>query len=305
MSALSLVAAAKANLTQRAQRQEHRGHREKRGERETKAAPLQKGKRTDLKIGHYKGKHLLEMAAEFAEAGEDDEFAGAGGDGFVLHVPGVLMRDVDSVEADAEGGIDVAARGVADHPAVSFDDFVFRDEAGVRDGIFFVDDFDGLEKALQAGALDFGGLLRGFAFGEKNEAMAFGEVGERFGNAVEDFWWRAFEIDDAIMNFGERFALGQMLGKLHVGLFERTAEAANAVAILADIFAFGFVEDVANIGAGESIGFDESDEVLDEVLEENIVFPEGVVGVDEESVAAHGRSYFSRGYVQGLGHPFS
>ena len=62
---------------------------------------------------------------------------------------------------------------------------------------------------------------------------------------------------------------------------------------------------MADIGAGESAGFDESDEVLDEVLEENIVFPEGVVGVDEESVASHSRSYFSRGYLQGLGHPFS
>src|SRR2546421_5943612 len=245
------------------------------------------------------------MAAEFAEAGEDDEFAGAGGDGFVLHVPGVLMRDVDSVEADAEGGIDVAARGIADHPAVGFDDFVFRDEAGVGDGIFFVDDFDGFEKSLQAGALDFSGLLGGFAFCEKNEAMTFGEVGERFGNAVEDLRWRAFEVDNAIVNFGERFALGQVLGELHVSLFERTAEAADAVAVLADIFAFGFVEDVANVSAGETAGFDESDEVLDEILEENIVFPERVVGVDEESVASHGRSYFSRGYLQGLGHPFS
>ena len=244
------------------------------------------------------------MAAQFAEAGEDHEFAGAGGGGFVLHVPGVLMRDVDGVEADTEGGIDVAARRIADHPAMSFDDFVFRDEAGVSDGVFFVDDFDGLEKALEAGALDFGGLLGGFAFGEKNEAMAFGEIGERFGNAVEDFGWCALEVDDAIVNFGKRFALGQMLGELHVGFFERTAEAADAVAVLADIFAFGLVEDVADIGAGESAGFDESDEVLDEVLEENIVFPEGVVGVDEESVASHGRSYFSEATFRGWGAHF-
>src|SRR5882724_10997141 len=152
------------------------------------------------------------MAAELAEAGEDDEFAGAGGDGFMLHVPGVLMRNVDGVEADAEGGIDVAARGVADHPAMGFDDFVFRDEAGVRDGVLFVDDFDGLEETLQAGALDLGGLLGGLAFGEKNEAMTFGEVGERFRNTVEDFGWCALEVDDAIVNFGERFAFGQMLG---------------------------------------------------------------------------------------------
>jgi len=50
----------------------------------------------------------------------------------------------------------------------AFDDFVFRDEAGVRDGVFFVDDFDGFEKALQAGPLDFG-IARRVRFGEKNE----------------------------------------------------------------------------------------------------------------------------------------
>jgi len=151
---------------------------------------------------------ILEVAAELAEAGEDDEFAGAGGDGFVLHAPSVLVRDVDGVEADAEGGIDVATGAVADHPAVRFYDFVLCDEAGVSDGIFFVDDFDGFEKALQAGALDFGGLLGRFAFGEKNQAMAFGEIGERFGNAVENFWRSALEIDDAIVDFGECFPLG-------------------------------------------------------------------------------------------------
>ena len=40
------------------------------------------------------------MAAEFAEAGEDYEFAGAGHDGFVFHVPGMLVGNVDGVEAD-------------------------------------------------------------------------------------------------------------------------------------------------------------------------------------------------------------
>src|SRR5882757_325069 len=199
--------------------------RRKRGKGSLKPAPLHKSKRTDVKIGRYRDEHVSEMAAEFAEAGEDDEFAGAGGDGFVLHVPGVLMRNVDGVEADAKGGIDVAARRIADHPAMGFDDFVFRDEAGVGDSILFVDNFDGFEKALQSGALDFGGLLGGFAFGEENEAMAFGEIGERFGNTVENFWRCAFEVDDAVVNFGKRFAFGEMLGELHVGFFERTAEA--------------------------------------------------------------------------------
>src|SRR5262249_54450722 len=69
--------------------------------------------------------------------------------------------------------------------------------------------------------------------------------------------------------------------------FQRTAEAAHAVAILPDILALGFVEDVANVGARESIRLNERDEILDQILEEDIVLPERVVGVDEQSVAAH------------------
>jgi hypothetical protein len=160
-----------------------------------------------------------EVGAELAEAGKDDEFAGAGHDGFVFHVPGVLVGDVDGVQADFERGIDIAARAVTDHPAMRFYDFVFADEACVGDGVFFVDDFDGLEKSLQAGALDFCGLLGGLAFGEENQAMAFGEVGERFGHTIENFGWSAFEVYDAIVDFSERFAFGLVLGELHVGFF--------------------------------------------------------------------------------------
>src|SRR6266853_466545 len=58
-----------------------------------------------------------------------------------------------------------------------------------------------------------------------------------------------------------------------------------------DDFVFG---DEAGVSAGETAERDECDEVLDEVLEENIVFPEGVVGVDEESIASH---YFLSGRI--------
>lgn len=39
----------------------------------------------------------LEVAAEFAEGRENDEFAGAGSDWFMFEMPGVLVRDVDGV----------------------------------------------------------------------------------------------------------------------------------------------------------------------------------------------------------------
>src|ERR1700733_342777 len=233
------------------------------------------------------GESLLEVGPEFAEGGENDEFADAGEDGLVLELPGVLVRDVDGVEADLHGGIDIAARAVADHPRGVFYDFVFADEEIVGLGILFADDFDELEKSLEAGALDLGSLLCGLAFGEENEAVALGEIGERFGNAIENFRRRAFEFDDAIVNLRERFALRLVFGELHVGLFERAAEAADAVAVLANVFALGFVEDVADVGARVAAGLDEGDEIFDQFFEEDVVFPEGVVGVDEKGVSAH------------------
>src|SRR5215472_15989295 len=84
---------------------------------------------------------ILEMGAKFAEGREDDQFAGAGDDGLVLKGPGVLVRDVDSVQADFHCWIEVAARAVADHPPVGFYDFMFVHEAAVRLRVFFRHDF--------------------------------------------------------------------------------------------------------------------------------------------------------------------
>jgi len=230
------------------------------------------------------------MAAEFAEAGEDDEFAGASHDGFVFHVPGVLMRDVNGVEADFEGGIDVAARAVADHPTLRFDDFVFGDKASVSDCVLFRDDFNRFKKSLQAGALHFGGLFGGFALGEENQAVALCEISERFGNAIQNFGWSAFEVHDAHVDFRKLFALGLVFGELHVGFFKRTAEAADAVPELANVFSLGFVEYVANVSAGKTVWLDESYEVFDQIFEEDIVLPERIVGVNEEGIASHRRN---------------
>jgi len=230
------------------------------------------------------------VAAEFAEAGEDDEFAGAAHDGFVFHVPSVLVRDVNGVEADLEGGIDVAAWAVADHPALRLHNFMFADEAGVRDGVFFRDDFNGLKEPLETRALHFCGLFGGFAFGEKNQAVALGEISERFGNAIQNLGRSAFQVHDAHVNFRKLFALGLVFGELHVGFFKRTAEAADAVPELANVFALGFVEDVADVSAGKTVRLDESYEVFDQILEEDVVLPERIVGVNEEGIASHRRN---------------
>src|SRR6267378_7533071 len=141
-----------------------------------------------------------EVGAELAEGWEDDEFAGAGYDRLVLELPRVLVGDVHGVQADLHGGVDVAARAVADHPAVGFHDFVFAHEFTVGFGAFLGNDFNEFEKALQTGTLDFSGLLGGFALREENQAVAFGEIGKSFGDAIKDLRRGALEIHDAGMN---------------------------------------------------------------------------------------------------------
>ena len=78
-----------------------------------------------------------------------------------------------------------------------------------------------------------------------------------------------------------------MPGKLHVGFLERPAEAAHAVAVLADVAALGFVQDVAGVFALIAEGFEQRQEFLDGLLEENIVFPERVVGIDQNGFSRH------------------
>ena len=205
----------------------------------------------------------------------------------MFHVPGVLVGNVDGVETDFHGGIDVAAWAVADHPALALDDFVFVDQAGVGDGVFFWDDFDGVEKTLQPEALHVCGLFGGFTFGEKNQAVTLSKVGESFRDAIKNLWRSTFKFDDAGVNFRQSFALGRLVGEFEISFFEGAAEAAYAVAVLADILAFGFVEDVTDVGASVAAGFDEGDEIFDEFFEEDIVLPQSVVGVDHQGVASH------------------
>src|ERR1700676_4696726 len=94
----------------------------------------------------------LEMTAKLAEGRQDHQFSGARHDRFVFECPGVLVRDVHGVEADLHCGIDIAARAVADHPAVGLHDFVFVNQSAISLGVFFRNDFDEFEKSLQSGS---------------------------------------------------------------------------------------------------------------------------------------------------------
>src|SRR4029079_6223552 len=104
--------------------------------------------------GQFGTKHTklsrLEMRSELAKCRQDAHVSRTGHDRFVLKLPGVLVRDVHGVEPDLHRRIDVAARAVSDHPRMSLHDFVLVHQGAVGFVIFLGDDFDELEKSLEA-----------------------------------------------------------------------------------------------------------------------------------------------------------
>src|SRR5260370_40620438 len=92
----------------------------------------------------------LEMTTQFAKGRQDHELSGAPHHRLVLQGPGVLGRDEDGVQADFHGRINVAARAVANHPAVGRDDFVLMNQAAISLRSFFSNDFDEFKESLKA-----------------------------------------------------------------------------------------------------------------------------------------------------------
>ena len=82
------------------------------------------------------------------------------------------------------------------------------------------------------------------------------------------------------MNPRERLAFRHLVRKLYVSLFERAPKAAHSISVLADILALRFIQDVANVSAGIAVRFDDADEILDQLLEKYVVFPERVIRVN-------------------------
>ena len=81
-------------------------------------------------------------------------------------------------------------------------------------------------------------------------------------------------------------------GELVIGLDEIFAEAFGAVAVDFGVDGFDRIEYVADLGTGEVLVVEEVGELFEGLLEEDVVLPEGVVGVDDEVLAGHapGRS---------------
>ena len=141
------------------------------------------------------------------------------------------MGDEDGVEAGGEGWVDVGAGAVADHPGVAGFAAVMGGDGEIGLGMLFVEDLYGGEVGREAGAFELAGLLGLISFGDEDEAVAGGEVGEGGGDVGEELDLMVGDglgeaFDAAMLLFGE----GDVGELLEAG-DEGVAEAVEAVAV--------------------------------------------------------------------------
>jgi hypothetical protein len=202
----------------------------------------------------------------------------------VLEHPGKVVRDEDGVEACRQGGINVRAGAVADHPGVAGLTAVVGGERKISFVVFFGENLYGGEVRGQAGALKLVGLLFGVALGDHNKAVPGSEVGEGGGHVREEFDFLVGNglgeaLDTATLFVGE----GDVCELLEAG-DQRAAEAAEAIAVRADGSVFDAVEVAANLLWGVNAMVEIGDETGYGTLEVDVVLPKGVVGVDEQGL---------------------
>ena len=204
----------------------------------------------------------------------------------MLEDPSVAVGDEHGVESGGQRGVDVGLGAVADHPGGVVLEFVFVSESGIDFCIFLGNDFDGREVFLDSGALDFSRLLGRCAFCDEDQAVAHGEVLQSFGNFGDELDGMIFndvsEAADLCPEFGSDWGGTETLE----GVDEGVGEAVQSVSVLNDAFALDVVQDFADLLGRELVMIQEGDEFRDGSLEVDIVFPERVVGVDEESLDA-------------------
>jgi hypothetical protein len=161
-------------------------------------------------------------------------------------------------------------------------------EGAVGFGVLFVEDLDGGEVGGEAGAVELVGLLLLIALGDEDEAVAGGEVGQGGGDVGEEL---DLLVGDGLGEAGDALVLGGGdggVGELLEAGDERLAEAVEAVAVGADGGVFDLVEMAAHLFGGVDAVVEVGDEAGDGALEVDVVFPEGVVGVDEQGLGHRG-----------------
>ena len=226
------------------------------------------------------------MACQVGETSQFEEVLAVGWlvDYFMLEDPGEVVGDEDGVQAGSERRIDVRSRTVANHPGGAGLAAMVGGEGAVGFVVLFGEDLDSGEVRGQAGAVEFPGLLFGVAFGDHDETVAGGQVGQGGCDAGEEL--------DLLIGDGlsEAFdAAVFLVGEGHVGELletsdERAAKAVEAIAVGADGGVLDAIEVLADLFGGVDTVVQVGDEAGDGLLEVDVVLPEGIVGVDEQGL---------------------
>ncbi len=200
--------------------------------------------------------------------------------------PRVFVEEENGVETGRERGIDIALGAVSDHPAGVLGELVASDDGAVGWGIFLRDDFDCGEVFCESGAANLVGLLGVIAFCHQDEAVTLSEVAEGFIDLRQKF---DLLLGDGIGEAYDAVAL-VLVHRFRAESFEardkRAREAGQTVAVREDGFALDGVECLADFSGRVLVVVEVADEGGDGALEVDVVFPEGVVGVDEERLSA-------------------
>ncbi len=152
--------------------------------------------------------------------------------------------------------------------------------------MLFREHLDGCEVRGEAGAMQLVGLLDLVSLGDQDETVArpeFAESGfdlrEKLNLLVGDGLGEA--LDTAVFLVGERH-----VRKLFEAGDERAAKAVQTVAVGEDGGVLDPVEVSADLFRGVDAMVEVGDEAGDRPFEVDVVLPEGVVGVDQQSLVS-------------------
>jgi len=239
----------------------------------------------------------LKVTSKFGEARKLEELLAGGWlvDNLVLKHPGEVMGNEDSIQTGCEGRVDVRAWTVADHPGVACIAAVMRGKRQVRLLMFFRQNLYRREVRGKTGAMQLVGLLRLVSFGDKDEAMTNGKfaecrrhVGEELNLVFSDGLGKAF--DAAVLFFGHGY-----VGELLKAGDQRFTKALKSVAVGADSVVFDSIKVASDFFSGVYAVIEIGDETDNRALEIDVVFPKGVICIDQQSLITWATVDQSRG----------
>ncbi len=167
-------------------------------------------------------------------------------------------------------------------------------------GFFLGDDLDGREVLGDPGAGQLVSLFGLIALGHQDEPVAGGEAGEGFGHAGQEL---DFLVGDGGGEGGDAllFLVGDRPGAEALEAGDQGAgEAGDAVAVGEDGFALHGVEGLTHLGGGVGVVIQVADEGDDGAFKVDVVFPQSVVGIDEQGLTGRELGHDSYGSEQGL-----